>query len=378
MGARWATQVACAACLCAGAAPAAASVIVEPIARLSLEGGYDSNAFYDGHSGYPMGMVSPDLGLRLSDHTWNARASYGGDFLNYGMVSPLRAWNQRGDLRLELHPDRRTAFVADGSGQYAIDPVGLARLGIFGRAIGPALLVSGGARASWMASPRLQLAATYQDREARFNDGGGGAMHAPGAEVAWHLDARTQIGGAYRFDVFQDFRATATGLAFAHELKALARHHLARDLELDAEAGPAWWMHGADRYLVPEASVTLIGTYRYTDVRASLRHGVGLGGIANPVLSDGLEVGVSHHLSRWWRVHADGGLWRSGAVSGGGASIVAYSAGGEIAWRMVSDAEIGLAASQFARLDDPSPSLRRTIFGLRISWLLESRFDPHP
>jgi len=34
---------------------------------------------------------------------------------------------------------------------------------------------------------------------------------------------------------------------------------------------------------------------------------------------------------------------------------------------------IGLGVSRFARLDDPSPNLRRTVVGLRFTWELQNR-----
>ncbi len=379
MGARWPSRVACVACLWFAAARSEASVVAEPIARLTLEGGYDSNVFYDGKGGNAMGRVSPDLGLRLADHTWKLQGYYGGDFLNYGTSTPMmQAWNHRGELRLDARPTRRTSILVDGSGTYAIDPLGLARLGLFGRVTGPSLIVRGGARYRWMAERRLQLSATYDDREVRFQDGGGAAAHTPGAEAAWSLSPRSQLGLAYRFDIFQDFNPVARSNAYAHEVKAVYRYALERHLEIEAEGGPAFWQGKQSRYIVPEAAASLLATSRNLVGRVTLRHGVGLGGVANPVLSDGLEAAFSDQLSRHWRMHAEAGLWRSGAVPSGAHPVLAWSAGGEVAYRVARDLEIGLAASRFDRLDTPSPALRRMVFGLRVSWQLESRFDPHP
>src|SRR5512142_3279315 len=80
-----------AAVLCAGAR-AGASVQVEPIARLSLEGGYDSNILYNGQGGETMGRVSPELGFQLRDHTWNLGGVAGGDLLTYPHRSTT-VWN---------------------------------------------------------------------------------------------------------------------------------------------------------------------------------------------------------------------------------------------------------------------------------------------
>ena len=90
----------------------AASVTVwEPIARISLEGGYDSNALFLGQGSDRTGRISPDLGLRLHDHLWDLKAVYGGDYLVYERLQPNGIWNHRGELRLDATPTRRVAVT---------------------------------------------------------------------------------------------------------------------------------------------------------------------------------------------------------------------------------------------------------------------------
>src|SRR5512141_1909553 len=101
-----------AAVLCAGAR-AAASVQVDPIARLSLEGGYDSNVLYDGRGGDNMARVSPELGLALRDHTWSASLAGAADVLFYQQQSSSPVWNGRGVFSLRGRPDRRTEIEVD-------------------------------------------------------------------------------------------------------------------------------------------------------------------------------------------------------------------------------------------------------------------------
>src|SRR5512140_2792657 len=134
-----------AAVLCAGAR-AGASVQVEPVARLSLEGGYDSNVLYNGQGGESMGRVSPELGLHLRDHTWTLGLNAGGDLLMYPQRFNTVVWNQRGRLLLHARATERLTFDTDVSGTYAFDPIGLARLGIF-NASGAALVTNGKFRA---------------------------------------------------------------------------------------------------------------------------------------------------------------------------------------------------------------------------------------
>ncbi|HET8733831.1 MAG TPA: hypothetical protein VFM45_08670, partial [Anaeromyxobacteraceae bacterium] len=112
-------------------ARAAAVTVTEPIARLSVEGGYDSNALFLGQGSDRTGRISPELGLRLHDHLWDLKAVYGGDYLVYQRLQPNGIWNHRGELRLDATPTQRTAVALQAKGGYALDPIGLAQMGIF-------------------------------------------------------------------------------------------------------------------------------------------------------------------------------------------------------------------------------------------------------
>ncbi len=173
---------------------AAASVVAEPIARLTLEGGYDSNAMYDGRGGQNMGRISPDLGLLAKDHLWSLEASYGGDFYLYQKRASGGAWNHRGLLRFRDQPDERLKLSGEATGSYAIDPIGLAQLGIFRPSSVQALILKGRARATWRASERVDLSATYTGSDARFTDGTNLSMQAPGVEVMERLTPRAALG----------------------------------------------------------------------------------------------------------------------------------------------------------------------------------------
>ena len=80
---------------------------MEPIARLTLEGGYDSNALYVGQGGDRTGRISPEVGLRLRDHLFDLRTAYGGDYIVYERLAPDGIWNHRG-----LAPARGDAHAA--------------------------------------------------------------------------------------------------------------------------------------------------------------------------------------------------------------------------------------------------------------------------
>jgi hypothetical protein len=361
--------VACAAALLLSTR-AVASVQVDPVARLALEGGYDSNVRYDGAGGDRMGRVSPDLGFVARDHTWKLGATYGADVMTYPTRAPGPALNQRGQLDTAWRIDERTRFDLKFGGTYAPDPSGLARLGIVGRT-GAALVLRGDARLAWRATERTTLAATFFERGARLSDTGGALVHAPGVEAAYQLDPRTQVGVAYRYDWFQSF-ATGVPSTSAQELKAIGRWRWTRRLSLEAEAGPAVWHGGSSTSVVPEAGARLYASGRGYDMRLEARHGLGLNALARASMTDSFEVGAAKRLGRSFRVRADGGLWRGGAFPGGENATLGYGLGGELAWLATRSVEVGIAASRFARLDEPSAATERNVIGLRVGWQLET------
>jgi hypothetical protein len=350
---------------------AAASVQVEPVARVALEGGYDSNVLYDGRGGDRMARVSPDLGVALRDHTWRATAAYGADVVTYPTLDPGPTLNQRGRLDVAARFTERTSLALRFDGTYAPDPAGLARLGIAG-VTGTALITRGDARLSWRRSPRTTLSATYFARGAWLPDDEGSVLHAPGAEVAWRLDERTELAAAYRFDWFQ---ALSGGLddSFAHEAKGIGRWRWSRRLTLEAEAGPALWDGDGGPTVVPEGGLRLLASSRAYDLRVEARHGLGLSTLARPSLSDSFEVGAVARIGRSFRVRGDAGLWRIGALPSGGDAVLSYGVGGELAWLATRTVEVGIAASRFAMIDEPSDAGDRNIVGLRMAWQLENR-----
>ena len=356
--------------MCAGAR-AEGSAQVEPIARLGLEGGYDSNVLYDGRGGDNLGRVSPDLGLQLRNHTWNLGLVAGGDLLMYQRRRSAPVWNQRGRLVLHARLDPRLTLESDLGATYSRDPRGLARLGIFGRE-GAALIAVGSARAAWRIDHDWQIAGTFAEHMVRFDAGTGAASHTPGLEATRRLDERLELGGAYRFDIFQGLGAGSRD-AFAHELQAVARYRFTRRLSLEAEGGAALWnsRSGGGTSVVPEAAVQLLASGRAGDARLTLKHGVGLGNLATPGLFDAAEAAFTARLGRSFELHADGGLWRSGAIPWGADGTLGYGVEGELAWLVGSGLRVGLAASRFARADTADTTFNRDAVGLRLGWELQ-------
>src|SRR5512134_1031677 len=97
-----------AALLCA--TRASGGMVVEPIARLYLEGGYDSNPLHDGGAAARSARLSPDVGLRLRAPPWDLRGTYGGELVYLDSASSDGMWNHRAGLALDARPTRRTAL----------------------------------------------------------------------------------------------------------------------------------------------------------------------------------------------------------------------------------------------------------------------------
>ncbi len=374
MGARrWAGRAAVLAAILGAGARAEGSVEVDPVARLSLEGGYDSNVFYDGRGGDSLGRVSPELGLQLRDHLWTASLVGGGDLLFYGQRSRDPVWNQRGRMLLHARPQERWELNADVSGTYATDPLGLARLGIFeppGK--GAALILRGSARVTWSATPLWRAALTFSENAVRWDDRTGALAHTPGVELTRALGHRLEMGGAYRFDFFQGLGPGATN-ATAHEVGMIARYRFTRHVNVEAEAGAAYWEGPGDSSVAPQAAVQVIVFGRHGDAaRVTLRHGVGLGLTATPGLFDAFEGAVTKSFGSLV-LHADGGLWRSGEIPWGANAVVGYGVEGEVGWRFGRSVTVGLGASRFARADTSSSLYDRNTVGLRVRWELRHR-----
>ena len=213
------------------ATPAAAGTVMEPIARLSLEGGYDSNALYDGRSADATGRIAPEVGLRLHAPLWDLqddvrrrarllRAARAGRELEPPRARSRSTRARRGGPcspgRLRLVPGLRPGGARAGGRV----PDGAAARARRRRAR---------ARLDGRADQLVDAALTLNERTVLFEDGTGGAMHAParrGALAAWAGGSR--LGAAYGLGVFQSyFPAPRSGrarpLARAADAGALAR-----------------------------------------------------------------------------------------------------------------------------------------------------------
>jgi hypothetical protein len=368
--------VAIAALVAAAALPgprASGATVWDPIARLSLEGGYDSNALYLGRGGDRIGRISPELGLELRDPRWSLMAIYGADYLVYDRLAPNGIWNHRGRIDLDAALSRRLTLAAEARGGYAYDPVGLALMGVFRTGKQSAWTLSGRGRVEYRAAARLDSALTLREQVVRFDDGTGGAMHAPGAELLWVADRRLSLGAAYALGLFQGFELTGTNLSVSNGVRARVRYRVSRQLLANAFAGPALWngTGGQGFAAVPEVGGELQWATRWWDVRTSAQHALGLGSTARPALVDSVEAAGVRRFGRRFDVRGDAGMWRSGRVPSGRDAVLGYALGGEAGTTFGGGLRLALAATHWARLDDTAARLSRSTIAIRLSWTSE-------
>ncbi len=356
------------------ATPAAAGTVLEPIARLSLEGGYDSNPLYDGRSADNVGRLSPEVGLRLRDRLFDLRTTYGGQLVYYERLAPGGSWNHRAAVALDARPSARTAVSGELRLSQAFDPAALAQAGVFRTGRQRALVIGGRARAGWRADELREAAVTFNERTVSFQDGTGGAMHAPGVELLQLLDRRLSVGAAYGFGVFQSFETVAPDqVAYAHAARLRARWRMERHVSVDGWLGPALWLPKGSSAVVPEAFVEMLIATRGLDLRVNAGHSLGIGATAAPGIVDAFEFGGERRFGRDWFLRGDGGLWRSGAAPSGANAVTGYAVAAEAGAILAGGLRLSVTGAHFARADSSAPQYRRTSVGLRLGWELKAR-----
>lgn len=351
---------------------AGAETQFEPILRLGLEGGHDSNVLFDGR-GDDRARITPEVGLRLRDPLWTFAGVYGFDYLQFRRLKPGDVWNHHGELALVGTPTERTRVTGLLHADYVQDQLGLAQAGIIRTGESRALLLRGGTRVEYAFDRKLLLAGDVTERLVRFRDGAGGAMHAPSVELLQALSERFRLGGAFASSVFQDFTPARTTLAYSQALRLRARYQLTRFLVADGFAGPAFWSGPDGRALVPEAAVELRVTERDWDLRASVSHRLGLGSTAIPSLGDSVEFGTERRFGRKFDLRADGGLWHAGDVPTEKNATTWLAVSGEAGWYVTRELRLSAAAAHLVQLGRSSSELRRTTVGIRMGWELPHR-----
>ena len=272
--------------------------------------------------------MSPEVGLRFRDHTWELRTIYGADYLRYDELAPDGTWNHRGFVSLDAQPTRRLTLRGTFRGAYAYDPVGLAQMGIFPedvdgleevftlRGRGRVGIASASASISRARSPRRRCGSPRIARAVRCTRA---ASRRCSARIAGSRSAAPTSPRCSRNSSSTTSRNRTE--ANAHGLRARARYQLTRHFYANAWAGPALWLKSGDAVVVPEAGIELFGASRGWDMRAMLAHGLGLGNTARPGLNDWTEAGFSRRFARRFELRetaasgAPGGL-RAGRTRG--------------------------------------------------------------
>jgi len=314
------------------------------------------------------------VGLRLHPPLWDLRGTYGGELIYFERSAPGGIWNQRAALSLEARPTRRSTLAGAAQFQQIVDPAGLAQVGVFRTGRQGALIIVGRGRLEWAAERTEVAAGTFNERTVLFDDGSGGAMHAPGVEALWRYGRTLQLGAAYGFGMFQSFEP-APGTdenAFSHAVRARATWRATRHISLNSWVGPALWLPGTgSKAVVPEAFVEMLIATRALDLRVNAGHSLGLGATAHPGLVDALEFGLERRFTRRYFVRGAGGLWRSGAIPSGSDALTGYAVTSEMGMRFHDGLRLSLAAGNYGRLEDER--FQRTTVALRVGWELPMR-----
>jgi hypothetical protein len=260
------------------------------------------------------------------------------------------------------------------TGSHAYDPAGLAQMGIFLTGRQSATNLEGRGRVQWRASEQVDAALTVKEQTIRFDDGSGGAVHAPGAEALWRVNERISVGAGAQVSLFQTFATTGDSQAFASAGRARLHLALAPRATLEVSAGPALWNGAGGPAWVPEAIAEVYAGRENWDLRATAFRGLGIGSTATPAVVTSMELALDR---RFWGdrfvVRGIGGLWRSGVVPSDAQAIDGYALTGEASYLVGASVRVGVGATNYARLDDSSPAFKRTTVGLRVGWEYEGR-----
>ncbi|HYG68266.1 MAG TPA: hypothetical protein VD838_11420, partial [Anaeromyxobacteraceae bacterium] len=332
-----------------------------------------SNPLYDGSGSAETGRISPDVGLRARDHLYDVQLTYGGDYVAFRDRGE-GVWNHRSTFRLAATPTQRSEVSGRARLEYARDVLGLAAMGVFRTSRDAALFGDARLRGEYRLTRRLDLAGTYWEDFVRFDDGTGGAMHAPAVELLSRAGRHLRVGAATGVSVFQQFEEESNETGFAYSLRGRAELRVGRTMRFDVLAGPAWWSGpDGDDSVVPEASMEFLRASRDSDLRVELRHGLGIGSTARPALVNSAMMGTEWRIGRRAVLRGDGGLWHSGRAPSGDDATLGYVAGGEAGLRFGTEWLLSLSAERTGRLDERIPELDRTVIALRLAWELVSR-----
>jgi opacity protein-like surface antigen len=304
-----------------GCAPAAlATTVVEPRARVSLEGRYDDDFRLNagGTGGQMMTKLTPRLGLDVKDPTLTLESFYAADLLlRHG--SGNLSLDHRGGVSVRKLLSRRLRVEVSGGLYRVTDPTSLPRESV-ARAAQPVLYGQARVYASGRVSRRVDVGAGYAMEGVRVleGDNAAGFVHNPYAEGWFRASRRLSLGVEYRYQAF----LYGEELDQAHGVGGALRYRMTRQATATLRAGPVSYL-GSDgtRGLLPRVKLEVLHEIpgRF-DLGFVAGHDlVGASGFSNSLWADYAGLVVNHHFNSRLSMYGGGSFFRNGRAPNEGA-----------------------------------------------------------
>ncbi|HYO51681.1 hypothetical protein [Archangium sp.] len=304
-----------------GTSPVAlAATVVEPRARVSLEGRYDDDFRLNDAgeaSGQLMTKVTPRLGLDMKDPTLKLESFYAADLLvrhGSGRVS----LDHRGGLSVRKLLSRRLRVEVSGSIYRVTDPASLPRDSV-GRSAEPVLYGQSRVYLSGRLSRRVDVGIGYGFEGVKVLEVGRvpGLVHTPFVEAWLRATRRLSLGVEYRYQGF------LFGESFeqAHGVFGALRYRLSRQTTFTARGGPVAF-DGKDgtRGVIPRVKLELLHEAGPFDLGFVAGHDlVGASGFTNVLWADYAGLVFNRHFNHRVSLYGAASFFRNGRAPGEGA-----------------------------------------------------------
>jgi len=343
-----------------GCAPAAlATTVVEPRARVSLEGRYDDDFRLNsgGTGGQMMTKLTPRLGLDVKDPTLTLESFYAADLLlRHGSGNLSLDHRARVSVRKLL--SRRLRVEVSGGLYRVTDPTSLPRESV-ARAAQPVLYGQTRVYAVGRLSRRVDLGAGYSMEGVRVLTGNSatGFVHTPFVEGWFRASRRLSLGVEYRYQAF----LYGEELDQAHGVGGALRYRVTRQTTATLRGGPVSYL-GADgtRGLLPRVKLEVLHEIpgRF-DLGFIAGHDlVGASGFANALWADYAGLVVNHHFNSRLSVYGASSFFRNGRApnegafswDGGARVSQGYALGGGVQFKVNEYLSVQAAVDRIAQV----------------------------
>jgi hypothetical protein len=328
-----------------GCAPAAlATTVVEPRARVSLEGRYDDDFRLNagGTGGQMMTKLTPRLGLDVKDPTLTLESFYAADLLlRHG--SGNLTLDHRAGVSVRKLLSRRLRVEVSGGLYRVTDPTSLPRESV-ARSAQPVLYGRTRVYAVGRLSRRVDVGAGYAMEGVRVLEGNNpsGFVHTPFVETWLRTTRRLSVGAEYRYQAF----LYGEQVDQAHGVAGALRYRLTRQTTATLRAGPVSYV-GADgtRGLLPRVKLEVLHEVpgRF-DLGFVAGHDlVGASGFASSLWADYAGLVANHHFNSRLSVYGGASVFRNGRApnegafswGGGGARVAqGYAMGAGVQFKL--------------------------------------------